>query len=70
MISSEDSQYTIEYDDYFKILPNLFNIYQDEKYINSGKSVPKNFKYSSDKNKNFLTKEDFKKIYNEISNTL
>ena len=70
MISSEDSKYTFEYDSYFKILPSIFNIYQDKKYIKRGKGVPKNFKYTSDTNKNFLFKKDFKKIYDEISNTL
>lgn len=51
MISSEDSKYTYEYKKYYKILPSIFDVYKDKKYIKNGKKVHPNFEYSSNTNK-------------------
>ena len=50
MISEEDSPYTYEYADYYKILPSIHEWYSDENRIKEGTRVPEGFSYSSDKN--------------------
>ncbi len=61
MISVEDSRYTYEYKSYYKILPAIFNIYKNNKYIKNGKKVIPNFEYSSNTNSKWMTKLDLKK---------
>ena len=58
MIGSEDSIYTFEYKDYYKILPSLFNWSKDKKRIKNGKKVKENFVYSSNNNTKWLTIAD------------
>ena len=58
MIGLEDAPYTYEYDDYFKILPAINNWNQDPRRINEGKSVPSDFTYTSDNNKEWMTIAD------------
>ena len=60
MISEADSYYTYEYDKYYKILPCINNWYQDEKRIKDGLLVEKGFSYTSDKNPEFMTKEQLR----------
>ncbi|MGI9343635.1 MAG: UDP-N-acetylglucosamine 4,6-dehydratase (inverting), partial [Gammaproteobacteria bacterium] len=50
MISSEDSFFTYEYEDYFKILPLINNWSSDPARIKGGAKVPEGFKYTSDGN--------------------
>jgi UDP-N-acetylglucosamine 4,6-dehydratase (inverting) len=61
MISVEDSRYTYEYKDYYKILPAIFDIYKNKKYIKNGRKVSQNFEYSSNTNNKWLTKTDLQK---------
>ncbi|MDC1356375.1 UDP-N-acetylglucosamine 4,6-dehydratase (inverting) [Pseudomonadota bacterium] len=61
MIGVEDAPYTIEYDDYFKILPALHDWSKDKKRIGSGKKVPDGFVYESLSNENYMTSEFLKK---------
>ena len=61
MISNEDSQYTYEYKDYYKILPQINNWYKDKKRISSGLKVKSNFSYSSETNSEWMTKNDLKR---------
>ena len=71
MIGYEDSDYTYEYKDYYKILPSINNWFLDKKRIKNGKKVSINFKYSSDLNKDWMTKEFLSKwILNNKSNFL
>ena len=56
MISVEDAPFTYEYDNYFKILPTLNNWNQDIKRIKNGKLVEEDFIYSSNLNKEWMTK--------------
>ena len=49
MIGVDDASYTYEYDNYFKILPNLYNFGHDGERIKNGKLVPHEFCYSSEK---------------------
>jgi len=55
MIGFEDAPHTFEYKDHFKILPMIHNWSKDELRIKSGKKVPKDFVYSSDNNKEWMS---------------
>ena len=61
MIGIDDAPFTFEYNDHYRILPQLNNYYKDPKYIGIGKPVEKNFSYTSDKNKNWMTVWELKK---------
>ncbi len=61
MIGHEDSFTTFEYKDYFKILPQLNSWGIDKKRIKRGKKVNEGFVYSSDNNKDWMTKTYFRK---------
>ena len=50
MISSDDSLFTYEFDEYYKILPNINNILKFYN-ISKGRKVKEGFSYSSDNNK-------------------
>jgi len=56
MISIEDAPFTYEYDSYFKILPTLNNWNKDTKRIKNGKLVEEDFIYSSNLNKEWMSK--------------
>lgn len=55
MIGVEDSAYTYEYDDYYKILPVINNWSKDSTRINNGKKVKEGFVYSSDNNVDWMS---------------
>ena len=61
MIGSEDSMYTYEYKQYYKILPSIYNWSNDPKRINTGNKVEKDFEYTSDKNHEWMTVEALRK---------
>ncbi len=61
MISSEDSHSTYEYSNYYKILPKINEWWKDNLRIKNGKKVPTGFVYSSDNNKEWMTKSHLKK---------
>lgn len=68
MISEDESIYTYEYKDYYKILPNINDWGKDNKRIKKGKKVPFGFSYKSNTNKSWIKKnqlrswiENFKK---------
>ena len=61
MISIEDAMFTYEYDKYYKILPSIHNWYADETRIKDGKKVIDGFSYTSDNNKEWMTKEELNK---------
>jgi UDP-N-acetylglucosamine 4,6-dehydratase/5-epimerase len=58
MISSEDSYSTYEYDEHFKILPQINNWGKDKERIKNGIKVPQGFVYASDTNSEWMTKEN------------
>lgn len=60
MIGIEDSPYTYEYNEHFKILPAIHSWNEDLKRIDNGRLVSKDFTYSSDNNTQWMTKEDLK----------
>jgi UDP-N-acetylglucosamine 4,6-dehydratase/5-epimerase len=63
MIGPEDTPYTYEYSDYFKILPSINNWGSDPKRIGKGKLVEDGFTYCSDTNKEWM---DIKTLQNWI----
>lgn len=55
MISVEDSHFTYEYPEHFKILPQICNWGPIEMMIKGGVKVPEGFSYTSDNNKEWMT---------------
>ena len=60
MIGSEDSNYTYEYSNYYKILPQINDWGKDKLRIKNGKKVLEGFTYSSDSNQKWMTTSDLK----------
>ena len=58
MIGLEDAVHTYEYDEHYKILPAIHNWSKDSKRIKNGKPVALDFTYSSDNNKEWMSKEE------------
>ena len=61
MISSDDANSTYEYSNYYKILPQINEWAKDNLRIKSGKKVSEGFVYSSDSNREWMTKSDLQK---------
>jgi UDP-N-acetylglucosamine 4,6-dehydratase (inverting) len=55
MIGVEDSYFTFEYPEYFKILPNINDWGMSIERIKAGKKVPEGFVYSSDNNPEWMS---------------
>ena len=55
MIGMEDAPFTIEYKDYYKILPNLHDWSKDKIRIGKGTKVLDDFVYDSYSNKDYMT---------------
>lgn len=66
MIGVEDARHTFEYDDYYIIAPEtiIHHPAAYEKFIQgrAGKTLPENFTYSSDKNTQWLSTDQLKKL--------
>jgi len=58
MISSEDSMFTYEYKNHFKILPLINNSHKDKNRIKDGIKVKEGFSYDSFNNEEWMSKED------------
>lgn len=58
MIGEEDSYFTYEYHDYFKILPQINNWAGDKNRIKDGVKVPEGFVYTSDTNPQWMSPSD------------
>lgn len=57
MVSPEDSYYTYEYSEYFKILPNINNWSLDSQRIKDGTKVADSFTYASNTNTDWMSIE-------------
>ncbi len=55
MIGPEDSLYTYEYPEHFKILPAIHDWHNDFKRIKDGKPVAEGFSYTSDNNQEWMS---------------
>lgn len=67
LLTQDEARHTIDYQNYFVILPEHFHketMKRFDKYFVSGKKLPGNFCFRSDKNTNWLTKEELSKILN------
>tara|TARA_R110001592_G_scaffold58709_1_gene177628 strand:+ start:1595 stop:2593 length:999 start_codon:yes stop_codon:yes gene_type:complete len=58
MIGAEDSYFTYEYPEHFKILPAIHNWSADANRIKDGKKVPEGFVYSSDNNAEWMSESE------------
>jgi len=58
MISSEDSMFTYEYKNHFKILPLINNSHKDKNRIKDGIKVKEGFSYDSLNNEDWMSKEE------------
>ena len=58
MIGIQDAPFTYEYENYYKILPNINGWAETEERIKDGVKVGENFTYSSDKNHNWMETGD------------
>ena len=65
MIGIEDSPFTYEFEDYYKILPAINNWSKDPNRINSGKLVTDGFVYSSETNPDKMSIEALQKWIKE-----
>lgn len=54
MIGEEDAHFTFEYDEHFKILPQINNWHESEARIKDGRRVPEGFVYSSGNNTEWM----------------
>ena len=61
MIGEEDSYYTYEYDDYYKILPSIHDWSKDPLRVGGGKLVPEGFQYTSDNNSDWMGIDELQK---------
>jgi FlaA1/EpsC-like NDP-sugar epimerase len=70
MIGAEDSHFTYEYPEHFKILPNINNWGTCKERIKEGKKVPEGFIYASNTNTEWMSDEELRawidRHYNEI----
>jgi len=55
MIGIEDAPYTFEYNDYYKILPMIHDLYTDKNRIKDGIKVANDFSYVSNTNHDWMT---------------
>lgn len=60
MISEEDSYFTYEYPEHFKILPAINNWGCSQERIKDGRKVPPGFSYTSDNNTDWMTPADLR----------
>jgi len=68
MISVEDAEFTYEYDNYFKILPQIHEWHTDSLRIKDGVKVDPGFSYSSKNNSDWMPEEYLRDwIKNEYS---
>jgi UDP-N-acetylglucosamine 4,6-dehydratase len=63
MIPADDAHHTLEYDDYYVILPE-FHDWDARQYVerNGGKPCPDGFCYSSDTNTQWLSAEELQEM--------
>ncbi len=63
LIQEDEIRYTVEYDDFYIIQPDILG--RKKKNWKDGRRLPEGFRYSSDKNERWLTKEEVEKILSE-----
>ena len=66
LITEEEARRTREFEDYFVIEPDFPFWGQKNKGLQEGKQVPEGFRYASDTNDRWLTKDELRKIVEEL----
>jgi len=61
MVSEDDAQNTLEYDDFFAILPTIRN-WDENQTRNGGRPLPEGFRYSSETNTQWLTVAELERM--------
>ena len=63
MLSEDDARYTLEYDDYYAVLPNPETaVFQRDSLPEGGRPCPENFAYSSHTNSQWLSVEELRRM--------
>lgn len=70
MIGAEDSYYTYEYAEHFKILPTINNWGDSPERVKDGKKVPEGFVYSSDNNTEWMPRTELESWIEENKNNI
>ena len=70
MIGVDDAPYTYEYDDYYKILPSIYDWDKDSHRIGDGKKVPLDFSYCSDNNVDWMTVDTLRSWISENKDSI
>jgi len=70
MIAAEDSNYTYEYPEHFKILPAIHNWSSDPLRIQGGKLVAEDFTYNSENNPEWMSVDELSKWIEANKNKL
>ena len=70
MIGPEDANHTYEYEDYYKILPAIHQWSADPIRIGNGTKVSDDFSYTSDNNREWMTKEELALWVSENKNKI
>ena len=64
LLTEDEARHAKEFDDFFVIEPE--HPFWTEKHLKNGKKLPVGFRYSSDNNKEWITKDKLKKMLKEI----
>lgn len=70
MIGAEDSYYTYEYAEHFKILPTINNWGNSPERVKDGKKVAEGFVYSSDNNTEWMPRTELESWIEENKNNI
>ena len=64
LLTDDEARHTKEFNDFFVIEPE--HPFWTEKHLEDGKKLPEDFRYASDDNDEWITKEELKKIIKEV----
>jgi UDP-N-acetylglucosamine 4,6-dehydratase/5-epimerase len=70
MIGIEDAPFTYEYDGFYKILPAIYDAFNNIEWVGEGRKVKDNFHYSSDKNTDWMSIEHLRDWIKEHKETI
>ena len=70
MIGAEDSYFTYEYPEHFKILPQINDWAEDQERIKDGMKVPEGFVYTSDSNPAWMSDAELQAWINDNANNI
>jgi UDP-N-acetylglucosamine 4,6-dehydratase len=70
LLTEEEARRTLEFGDHYVILPRLQMTDSDDEHLNAGQPVGEDFRYSSDTNTEWLTRETLQQIIGENESQL